>query len=93
VESSQLSWVTNYIWGIDNGLLLRSDIHRLYDRAYVTVTPGDYRFRVSRRLHDDFDNGEPYYPLHGLEIARPSRLEERPNKEYLEWHADTVFRG
>ncbi|HVT59670.1 MAG TPA: HNH endonuclease [Thermoanaerobaculia bacterium] len=47
---------------IDNGLLLRSDVHRLFDRGYVTVTP-DYRVRVSHRLRDDFDNGEPYYPL------------------------------
>jgi putative restriction endonuclease len=31
---------------VDNGLLLRSDLHRLYDRGYVTVTP-DYVFRVS----------------------------------------------
>lgn len=42
---------------LGNGLLLRSDIHRLFDRGYVTVTP-DYRFRVSRRLKDEFDNGE-----------------------------------
>jgi hypothetical protein len=29
---------------VDNGLLLRSDLHRLYNRGYVTVTP-DYVFR------------------------------------------------
>lgn len=51
-----------------SGLLFRSDIHRLYDRGYVTVTP-DYRFRVSRRLKAEFDNGEPYYLL-----ARTSHL-------------------
>ncbi len=44
---------------IDNGLLLRSDVHALFDRGYVTVTP-DYRFRVSRRLREDFDDGEHY---------------------------------
>lgn len=75
-----------------NGLLFRSDIHRLYDRGYVTVTP-DYRFRVSRKLKDDFDNGEPYYPLAGREIARPGDSRLWPNRETLEWHADTVFRG
>ena len=57
---------------IDNGLLLRTDIHRLFDRGYVTVTP-DHRFRVSRRLKTDFDNGEPYYPLEGREIWVPRR--------------------
>lgn len=77
---------------IDNGLLLRTDIHRLFDRGYVTVTP-DHRFRVSRRLKSDFDNGEPYYPLDGREIWVPARLEAQPSREFLEWHADSVFRG
>ena len=38
---------------LPNGLLLRADIHRLFDAGYVTVTP-DYRFRVSHDLADDF---------------------------------------
>jgi putative restriction endonuclease len=73
-----------------NGLLFRSDIHRLYDRGYVTVAP-DYRFQVSRRLKDDFDNGEPYYPLAGREIERPADRRLWPRREWLEWHADSVF--
>jgi len=38
---------------LPNGLLLRADIHRLYDAGYVTVMP-DCRFRVSHDLADDF---------------------------------------
>jgi len=76
---------------VDNGLLLRSDLHRLYDRGYVTVTP-DYKFAVSRRLKDEFQNGEPYYPLAGKEIWLPEASELRPRREFLEWHAETVFR-
>lgn len=34
---------------VPNGLLLRADIHRLFDAGYVTVTP-DHQFVVSRRL-------------------------------------------
>ena len=45
---------------VDNGLLLRLDIHRLFDRGYVTVDR-DYRFVVSRRLKEEFDNGRTYY--------------------------------
>ena len=75
---------------IDNGLLLRADVHKLFNRGYVTVTP-DYRFLVSRRLKDEFDNWEPYYPFHGEEIWQPQDPECRPNREFLEWHADTVF--
>ncbi len=77
---------------VDNGLLLRADVHKLFDRGYVTVTP-DYRFLVSRRLKDEFDNGEPYYPFHGSEIWRPSETERQPSRRFLEWHADTVFQG
>lgn len=77
---------------IDNGLLLRSDVHDLFDAGYVTVTPR-FEIRVSRRLKDDFDNGEPYYPFDQKPLAMPGREFAPPAKEFLEWHADTVFRG
>jgi putative restriction endonuclease len=77
---------------IENGLLLRSDIHRLFDRGYVTVTPA-YRFEVSRRLKEDFSNGRTYYPLHGRQIAVPERQEERPAPAHLAWHNANVFLG
>jgi putative restriction endonuclease len=77
---------------VSNGLLLRSDVHTLYDRGYVTISP-DLRFRVSRRLKKDFDNGEHYYQLDGSTIWVPRGADERPRRELLEWHADTVFRG
>lgn len=77
---------------LSNGLLLRSDVHRLFDTGYVTVT-SDYRFRVSRRLKDDFDNGEPYYPFDRQQIFLPRSVRDRPDPLLLERHADTVFRG
>ena len=77
---------------MDNGLLLRSDLHRLYDRGYVTVTP-DYVFLVGERLRDDFRNGRSYYGLHGSKIAVPECPQWRPNREFLDWHRETVFRG
>jgi len=77
---------------VDNGLLFRSDIHRLFDAGYVTVTP-DYKFRASRKLKDDFDNGEEYFRLNGNNIWLPRPSDAKPNREFLEWHSDTVFRG
>lgn len=77
---------------VPNGLLLRSDIHRLFDRGYVGVTP-DYRFVVSKRLKDDFANGKSYYPFDSREIHLPERVEEYPSRKWLEWHLDTRFRG
>lgn len=78
---------------VDNGLLLRSDVHTLYDRGYVTVTPPPHRFLVSRRLRDDFDNGEQYYRLNGRPVSVPPESEHQPNREFLEWHTDTIFKG
>ena len=76
---------------VENGLLLRSDLHRLYDRGYVTVTP-DYVFRVSDRLRDEFQNGRTYYQMDGAKIAAPERELWWPNREFLEWHEREVFK-
>lgn len=75
----------------DNGLLLRSDIHKLFDRGYVTVQPNG-EFRVSARLKEDWQNGRIYYAHHGTTIRFPDAAEWRPARERLEWHNDTVFR-
>ena len=77
---------------VQNGLALRADIHRLYDAGYMTVTP-EYRVEVSRRLKEDFENGEPYYQLAGARLAvLPSDPAKRPSRQALEWHATRVFR-
>jgi putative restriction endonuclease len=77
---------------VDNGLLLRSDVHTLFDRGYVTVAP-DLRVMVSSRLKKDFDNGEHYYQYHGREVWTPAKEPDRPNKSVLEFHRDAVFLG
>ncbi len=76
----------------DNGLSLRSDVHRLFDAGYVTVTP-NLQFRVSDRLKKEFDNGEEYYALSGTTIRLPNDPGFHPRKQFLEWHADTRFLG
>ena len=74
-----------------NGLVLRSDLHRLYDSGYVTVTP-DLRLEVSSRLRDEFENGRHYYQMAGREIHVPSERRLAPSAQALEWHAGNVFR-
>lgn len=78
---------------LGNGLLLRSDVHTLFDRGYITVTPA-HRIQVAKKqLKDDFDNGEPYVPFHGKKASLPGLAAAQPAREFLEWHADTVYRG
>lgn len=77
---------------VDNGLLLRSDLHTLFDRGYVTVTP-DLRLEVSRRIREDFDNGRYYYALHGQEVRAPRAPEDRPVGDVLRWHNERIYLG
>jgi putative restriction endonuclease len=77
---------------VNNGLLVRSDLHRLFDLGYVTVTP-QLRLEVSARLRGDYENGRTYYPLHGTEINTPSSVALRPDPKLLTWHNERVFRG
>ena len=77
---------------IANGLLLRSDVHRLFDRGYVTVTP-DNHFEVSRKVYEDFHNGRHYYDLQGRHIYVPSKSVLQPSQDYLRWHNENVFKG
>ena len=74
-----------------NGLLLRRDIHRLFDIGYVTVTP-DLDFEVSPRIREEFENGRHYYALHGKRIATPHQLSQRPDPDALAWHNEHCFR-
>jgi putative restriction endonuclease len=75
-----------------NGLLLRRDLHSLFDAGYVTVTP-DLRFEVSRRIREEFDNGKHYYALQGQTIAVPAEAKQRPDWSALQWHNENIFRG
>lgn len=77
---------------LDNGLLLRKDLHALFDAGYVTVTPS-LELRVSRRIREEFENGRDYYALEGASVRTPLSPAPSPSPEYLEWHGDTVFRG
>ena len=77
---------------VSNGILLRADIHKLFDSGYVTVTP-EYHFEVSRRIKEEFENGRDYYALHGSRIRLPERLADRPADDALIWHNEQRFLG
>jgi putative restriction endonuclease len=67
---------------VNNGLLLRADIHKLYDKGYVTITP-DYYFKVSEHLKSEFHNGRIYYEMNSRKISFPDNPSDRPNRENL----------
>lgn len=77
---------------VSNGILLRADIHKLFDKGYITITP-QYRIEVSPRLRLDYDNGRTYYPLQGTLLALPGSKIEIPRTDYLRWHNNNVYRA
>jgi putative restriction endonuclease len=77
---------------VQNGLVLRADLHRLFDGGYLTVTP-EYRLEVSRRLKEEYENGKEYYRMNGLLLPNiPAAPSLKPSKTALEWHAANIFR-
>lgn len=77
---------------VSNGLLLRRDIHSLFDIGYVTVDD-KYRFVVSERVKTEYNNGEEYRRLHGTRLTVPDLTANRPDQQLLQWHNDHVFRS
>jgi len=75
---------------VQNGLLLRTDLHRLYDEGLVTVTP-DLRFRVSERIKEVWKNGHEYYALSGTELRPTRHASQMPSQDALAWHSDVLF--
>ncbi|MCO5949231.1 HNH endonuclease [Mucilaginibacter flavidus] len=78
---------------VSNGILLRSDIHKLFDNGYLTITT-DLKVEVSNRIKAEFANGKEYYQYHGKDLVTvPLNQYDRPDKQYIEWHNSKIFKG
>ncbi|MFD3706126.1 HNH endonuclease [Nocardia sp. NPDC058658] len=71
---------------IGNGLLLRADVHDLFDRGLLWVTAA-MRVAVHRSLHDT-----EYGYLHGRKLRLPERISERPLSDKLAEHQRSATR-
>jgi len=76
----------------NNGMLLRADLHKLFDSGYITVTE-KYNIEISRRIKEEFENGRDYYKYHGRRlISLPNDTNDLPNENFLKWHNENIFR-
>ena len=67
---------------ISNGLLLRSDIHALFDLRLLSVDPTNFRVYCSQQIRH-----EPMYDkLDGKTISMPAKSNEQPSRKALETH-------
>ena len=78
---------------VSNGLLLRADIHRLFDSGYVTLDR-DLKFVVSARVREEYENGREYYAYHGRRLGNlPDAVRDQPTREFIDWHNERIYVG
>ena len=68
--------VTNVV---SNGILLRADLHTLFDLNLIGIDPKDHSVRVSHKLR-----GTVYRELDGSRLCIPNDPDERPDSPALE---------
>ena len=71
---------------LSNGLLLRSDLHTLFDQHYLTIDPNEKTLIVSRRIKEQFENGRDYYALNNRRLEQPAIDLATPSLESLTYH-------
>jgi hypothetical protein len=65
---------------VTNGILLRADLHTLFDRGLIVIGP-DMRIDVHHSLH-----GSAYEELHGRALRLPNSESSNPSRKALAWH-------
>lgn len=75
---------------VSNGLLLRRDIHSVFDAGYLTFDE-DLRVVVSNRVRTEFNNGSEYRRLHGQKLRLPRNRKFEPDPACLQWHRENRF--
>lgn len=73
---------------LSNGLLLRSDLHTLFDQHYLTIDPNKKTLVVSKRIREQFENGRDYYEMSDRPLAQPANALALPSTDNLEYHYD-----
>ncbi len=66
---------------LNNGLLLRADLHTLFDLGLFAVDPDSRRVIIDPELQ-----GTPYEPLATTHLLRPVRKVDVPSAEHLDRH-------
>ncbi|MGF1669116.1 MAG: hypothetical protein ACFCU6_01605, partial [Balneolaceae bacterium] len=69
------------------------DMHILFDKGYMTVSD-NHHLEVSRRIRDEYENGNEYYAYHGIEPSNlPENMLDRPSPGFLTWHQEQIYKG
>lgn len=70
---------------VSNGLLLRADVHTLFDLGLLWINPADLRIEISEVLRDS-----EYISIEGRSLYIPENEAERPSRPALEFRFNTI---
>lgn len=92
LEALEAAHIVPY-WGpqtnhVQNGILMRADLHTLFDRGLFGVDPQTLRLVVDPRIR-----ASEYAFLHDLPLNVPDAVESRPSSEALKRHLDGIGLG
>lgn len=60
---------------------------------HITITK-DRRVEVSKKIREEYHNGQEYYRYHGQElIVLPERIADHPDPAFIDYHNTQVFKG
>ncbi len=68
---------------LSNGLLLRADLHTLFDLYLIAIEPSTQLIQLAPAL-----SSSDYAQYQGLPLITPTPASARPSVEALQWHAD-----
>lgn len=77
---------------VPNGILLRTDLHRLFDAGLMSIDP-EFTIRVSSNLRKEYGDVGEYESLDGSKIRLPQVVDYYPQKQALEYHFTNIFAG
>ena len=69
---------------VQNGLLLRSDIHALFDIGLLAVDPSTMNIHCNEQIRGE----ELYRDLHGKKLRTPANVKQHPDCKALKEHYD-----
>lgn len=77
---------------ISNGILIRRDLHALFDRGYLAIVleknHSNYKVLISSKVSVESD----YKKLNNSKlIIVPDNYVNKPNPEFLTWHYENIF--
>jgi len=93
LEAAHIQWFTAGGPDVEtNGFAMCALHHKLLDLGAFTVEPINLTMRFSQNLQLGESTKEHLLSYHGAGIIQPQSTSYKPERKYLEWHGDGVFK-